>query len=199
VLGDEMGLGIFDLTKCSDLGYKDRIDIYKETGVGELSLYIDNDYMQEGEDYNLIIAYARDNGLKINQVHIDYKQSNLICDETTDSFFEYISKKAHECMMLNIPYMVLHPSKGENPPEISQKQLDKLKMVVSKFPNVMFCFENVRSIKNLKKILALDVNNIKACYDLGHAHAYYDEFELFDELKNKIICITITEKMNTAP
>ena len=84
--------------------------------------------------------------------------------------------------------MVLHPSKGENPPEISQKQLDKLKMVVSKFPNVMFCFENVRSIKNLKKILALDVNNIKACYDLGHAHAYYDEFELFDELKNKIQC-----------
>ena len=93
VLGDEMGLGIFDLTKCSDLGYKDRIDIYKETGVGELSLYIDNDYMQEGEDYNLIIAYARDNGLKINQVHIDYKQSNLICDETTDSFLNTLARK----------------------------------------------------------------------------------------------------------
>ena len=181
-------IGIYDLTDCSNLDYKTRIDIYKSCGFDELGLYLDNNYMQGNENYMDIIGFAQSVGMKIKQVHIDYKIANLICDDSTNEYFEYLETKAVECESLQIPYVVLHASKGDNPPEISQNRLKKLENFSKKHPNLTFCFENVRNNTNLEKILGLDLNNIKMCYDLGHAHAYGNEKELCEKYKNKIVC-----------
>ena len=180
--------GIYDLTDCSTLGFKDRILIYKKAGFEEIGLYLDQNYMQNGENYVDIINYAREQGLKIKQVHIDYKISNLICDKETDEYFEYLEEKAKECKSLKISYLVLHASKGDTPPVVDDLQLKKLINVTKKYPEVTFCFENVRNNTNLEKILNLKQKNIRMCYDLGHAHAYGDENELFEKFKKHIIC-----------
>ena len=181
-------VGIYDLTGCSSLGYKGRIAVYKSLGIKELALYLDNSYMEPGENYLEIIKYAREQGVKINQVHVDYKISNMICDKKTNDYFNYIDQKANECDSLKIPYLVLHASKGDNPPIIDEEQLNKLKNVTKKYLNVNFCFENVRNNTNLEKILSLNEPNIKMCYDIGHAHAYGDELQIFNKFKTKIVC-----------
>ena len=181
-------LGIYDLTDCSTLGFKDRLLIYKKAGFEEIGLYLDQNYMQKGENYVEIINYAREMDLKIKQVHIDYKISNLICDKETDEYFEYLEEKAKECKFFGIPYLVLHASKGDIPPVVDDMQLKKLTNVTKRYPEVTFCFENVRNNANLEKILNLKQKNIKMCYDLGHAHAYGNERELFEKFKKYIIC-----------
>lgn len=183
-----MNIGIYDLTHCSNLNYVERIKIYQRVGFKELALYLDNKYMQGDENYLDIINFARKSNLKIQQVHIDYKNANLICDSTTNLYFEYLDAKAKECEELKIPYLVLHASKGENPPEINILQLNKMENLSKKHKNVYFCFENVRNNSNLEKILNLNQQNIKMCFDLGHAHAYGNEHELFNKFKDKIIC-----------
>ncbi|MBO4412984.1 MAG: sugar phosphate isomerase/epimerase [Clostridia bacterium] len=181
-------LGIYDLTNCSSLNFKDRILIYKNAGFKELGLYLDEKYMQYNENYVDIINFARQQGLSIKQVHIDYKISNLICDKTTDEYFKYIDQKANECKLLKVNFMVLHASKGDNPPRITKDQLEKLKNTTKKYPEVIFCFENVRNNSNLNDILSLNLPNIKMCYDLGHAHAYGDETDIFERFNNFIVC-----------
>lgn len=181
--------GLYDINDCSILNYKDRLDIYKKCGFKEIALYLDERYQVNGENYLDIISYARQIGLKIEQVHIDWKISNLICDDSTNEYFEYVSKKLYEASMLQIKYVVAHASQSNNPPIISVSQLNKFKSMMEKQPvTVILCLENVRNNDNLNKILNLNLPNVKMCFDLGHAHCYDNENTLFETYKDKIVC-----------
>ena len=70
--------GIYDIDKATTLNYKERLDIYKNIGFNEVALYLDNNYLKKTETYDQIINYAKEINLQINQVHVDYKISNLI-------------------------------------------------------------------------------------------------------------------------
>lgn len=181
-------IGIYDLSGCSNLGYKERIDIYKQVGFNEIALYLDDKYMQNNEHYVDIINYAKKRGLYIKQVHLDYAISNLICDENSSLYFDYLNEKAIECENLGISCVVVHASKGDVAPLITIKQLQKLQSVTKAHKSISFCFENVRNNNNLRKILSLNEPNIKMCYDLGHAHAYDNETKLLNEFVNQIGC-----------
>ena len=108
-----MKIGIYDLNECSYLNYKERLEIYKRVGFTSVGLYLDNNYMSNREEYEDIIEYARKLGLEVNQVHIDYKISNMICEDK-ETYFNYVEKKLRECIKSKIPYLVLHASKGDN-------------------------------------------------------------------------------------
>jgi sugar phosphate isomerase/epimerase len=47
--------------------------------------------------------------------------------------------------------------------------------------------ENVRNNTNLEKIVN-GIKNVKVCFDLGHAHAYANETQLFEKFKDEIQC-----------
>ncbi len=181
-------IGIYDILYCSNLSYTQRINIYKKCGFKEFALYLDNSYMQEGEQYIDVLNYAKKVGLQVNQVHLSYNIADYIFDDSTTLFFDYLNKKAKECKKLGIKYMVVHASKGDFPPIISNEQLNKIKEVANKNKDVFFCFENIRNNTNLEKILALSLPNIKMCFDLGHAHAYSNELELLEKHKKNIVC-----------
>ena len=181
-------IGIYDLNICTELSFLERLKIYKECGFLDVALYLDNAYDKKDENYLDIIRSAKSLGLKIKQVHIDYKISNLICDETTDEYFDYVSKKLKEAKTLDIPFVVAHASMSSEPPKISDTQLEKFKDMMESVNGVTLCLENVRNNHNLKRILALNLENVKMCFDLGHAHCYGNEKEVFEEYKEHIIC-----------
>ena len=183
-------IGIYDLNTCSGLDYQERLNTYKKVGFQELALYLDQDYQRDDENYIDIIKYAREIGLKISQVHIDWKISNLICDNSTNQYFDYILSKLNEAQALDIPFVVAHASQSDNPPKVSTEQLEKLKNVINQFKNknIYLCIENVRNNDNLDRILELNLENVKVCFDLGHAHCYGNEKELFEKYKEKIVC-----------
>lgn len=181
-------LGIYDMNIDTTLGYKDRLDIYKKCGFSEVALYLDSGYQKDGENYTDIIHYAREIDLDIKQVHIDYKISNFIT-ENIDAYCNYIASKLHEAVTLKIPYVVAHASKGNDPAVVSDKELNNFKIMMEKFKNepVILCLENVRNNENLDRVSALNLPNIKVCFDLGHAHAYDNENTLYEKYKSHII------------
>lgn len=184
-----MKIGIYDLNECSYLNYKERLEIYKKVGFTSVGLYLDNNYMSNEEDYEDIIEYARKLGLEVNQVHIDYKISNMICEDKK-TYFNYVEKKLRECIKSKIPYLVLHASKGDNAPLLDKDSIRELEslMDIYKDYNTCLCFENVRDNRNLKTILEANIYNVKMCYDLGHAYCYDDVEGLLEKYKDKIVC-----------
>lgn len=182
--------GIYDINKNSNLTYKERINVYKQVGFQEMALYLDEKYNRDEEDYLDIIKYARNNGLSIKQVHIDYKISNLICDKTTNEYFQYISNKLKEASDVGIPFVVAHASMSDNPPQIDEVQIEKFVKMMKGLENlnVTLCLENVRNNFNLEILLNLNLPDVKMCFDLGHAHCYSNEKELFNKFKDKIYC-----------
>lgn len=183
-----MDIGLYDINESSDLDYKTRINIYKSMGFTSVGVYLDNNYMSNNENYVDIIKYAKQIGLKVNQVHVDYKISNMICDDSSNKYFDYIEEKIKECEVLEIPYMVLHASKGEDAPTLTEVGINKLKKLMANYKEVFLCFENVRDNKNLNKILNSNINNVGMCYDLGHAYCYDDPESLLEKYKDNIIC-----------
>lgn len=185
-----MDIGIYDIDKASALDYKERLKIYKDVGFVELGIYFDEKYINKEENYLAILNYARSIGLRVNQVHLDYGISNLICSKETDEYFDYLEKKINEAISNNISIIVLHASKGDTPPIIDNDNLMKLDNLLAKYEdkNIFVCFENVRNNNNLDLVLSLNRKNIGMCYDLGHAHCYDDEYTLLEKYKNKIIC-----------
>lgn len=185
-----MNIGIYDINTGNSLNYKERLDIYKKVGFTELAIYLDNNYMENNENYVDIINYAHTIGLSIKQVHLDYKISNLICDKNNGEYFEYLESKIKECIKYNIPSLIVHASKGNEPPLIDNDCLEKLKNIANKYPNnITICFENVRVNTNLDKILALNISNVRMCYDLGHAHCYDNEYDLLNKYLKNISCV----------
>lgn len=181
-------IGIYDLDGCTNLDYKERLKIYKDCGFLEVALYLDERYNKEGENYTDIINEAKKLGLFVKQVHIDYKISNMICDEASNEYFDYVSKKLIEAKKLDIPFVVAHASMTDTPPQITEPQIVKFCEMMKDLNGVTLCLENVRNNHNLKKLLELKLENVKMCYDLGHAHCYGNEKEIFEEFSDNIIC-----------
>ena len=137
-------IGIYDIDKVCDIDYKKRLKIYKDCGFNEVALYLDNTYLNENENYIDIISHARKLNLQVKQVHIDYKISNLICDKTSNEYFDYVSQKLGEAINFNISYVVAHASMSNQPPQIDQVQLEKFKSMMNKFENTgnIYYFKN---------------------------------------------------------
>lgn len=184
-------VGIYDLNIDTVLDYKSRLDIYKKCGFADIGIYLDERYQREDEkDYSKIINYAHSIGLKISQVHLDYKISNEICNDESSAYFDYIASKMEEALKYNIPIVVAHASKGDTPPKLTDTGKERFKEMMKKFEgkNIVLAIENVRNNDNLDSLLSLGSPNVKVCFDLGHAHAYGNEYELFQRYHDKIIC-----------
>ncbi len=181
-----MEFGIYDINVANPLDFKERLEIYKKVGFENVGLYIDKNYMENNESYEDIILHAKSIGLKINQVHVCYKLSNDIC-ENSENYISYMSDKLKICEKYGIKNMVLHASKGDNPPEINDEQVKLIEDLANKHKSINLAFENVRNNTNLEKILNSKLENITFCFDLGHANAYHS-FDLLDKFANKITC-----------
>ena len=179
-------IGIYDINDFKNIDFRIRLETYKKVGFSSIGLYIDDKYMNKNENYENIIKFAIKIGLQVNQVHVDYKISNEIC-ENTQKYLDYVEEKLLFCKKYEIKNMVLHASKGSNPPKVNDDQLKKLISLAKRFPEVNLSFENVRNNYNLEKILNLNQPNITLCYDIGHANAYNSSY-LLNKYKNKISC-----------
>ena len=181
-------IGIYDLNDASLLDYKRRLEIYKNAGFTSVGLYLDSAYMRNEENYADIIKHARHIGLEVNQVHLDYRGSNLIC-ENSDEYFSYVESKILEGIDLNIKYLVLHASKGNTPPSIDDSHLFRLKGLMNKNSDkITLAFENVRNNDNLNKILSANIKGVSMCFDVGHAYCYSNINKMISSNSNYIVC-----------
>lgn len=183
-----MNIGIYDIDSTS-LSIKERFSIYKEIGFNYVGFYFDNSYLKKGETYLDLIKTANEIGLKISQVHLDYKNSNMFALDGDNEFINYVEMKVDEAISYNIKDLVIHASKGNEPPRISLYNLKRLKKISKKLVkyNVRLCFENVRDNSNLEIVMNEGIENVCICYDSGHGHCYIDELSFLNKYKDLIV------------
>lgn len=183
-------VGIYDIGPCgSGLSILERFAIYKSVGFTHVGFYLDDNYL-DGESYVEMIEVARSLGLEIDQVHLDYKNSNMWAETTENEYLDYVESKIREGIKYGIPHLVLHASKGDTPPLISHFSLNKI-VLFDKMLNgsdTKLCFENVRNSNNIDAVMDMKLANIGVCYDSGHAHCYSDEMGMLEKYKSVIYC-----------
>lgn len=194
-----MKLGIYDIGNCgTNLTILERFAIYKSVGFTHVGFYMDNSYLG-GENYQEMFAVAKDLGLIVEQVHLDYKNSNMFALNEENEFFEYLENKINEGIKYGVNHLIVHASKGDAPQPISHFSLNKI-ILFDKILNgsdTKLCFENVRNNSNIADVLNLKLNNVGMCYDSGHAHAYSNEVELLTKYSNVIYCTHLHDNMGS--
>lgn len=192
-----MNIGIYDVD-ATDLTIKERLTIYKQVGFSHVGFYFDDNYLKDGEKYLDIIEFAKEIGLKISQVHLDYKNSNMLSLDEDNIYLSYLESKVDEAIKCNVSQLVVHASKGNEPPLISNYSIARLKGLEEKLVehDIYLCFENVRNNDNLDTLMKENIEHICVCYDSGHAHCYCNELEFIEKYKSKIITTHIHDNFS---
>ena len=84
-----MNVGIYDID-IVELTAKERFTIYKESGFSHVGFYFDDAYLKRGETYVELLNVAKEVGLEISQLHLDYKNANMLSLNEDNEYLKYI-------------------------------------------------------------------------------------------------------------
>lgn len=151
------------------------------------------------------IIEAQKYGLKIPYVHLDAKFADDLWarGETNKDYIKDIKEQIRLCAKYNINIAVLHGTSGSAsnlalPP--SQHVLDCMKEILKEAEknNVKIALENLDK-PNFEQFRFL-MDNIDSkwlgfCYDVGHHHLYYPEFDIMAKYGDRLIAVHIHDNL----
>jgi len=123
--------------------------------------------------------HARKAGLIIENVHAPFDEVNHIWEDTAEGqrvFAGYL-RCAEDCARLEIPAMVMHPTRGRTPPPLSELGLERFGQIARRAEQlgVNVAMENLCQAYAIERTAWLleRVNspNFGLCFDAGHFNA----------------------------
>ena len=154
-----------------DLSYDELFYKIRSAGFGSVLLWWDD---SEKGTRGERAASARKNGLVIENAHASTADLNSIwLDGDGDRVIEELMRELYDCAKYEIGTMVVHLTKGDNPPGINTLGMSRIERLIklSDDLGVKLAFENMRVLTHIKYILENYPSPlIGMCYDSGHEH-----------------------------
>lgn len=168
--------------------YDEKLDLIKKCG-------FDGVFLEYRDNLEEIVNIVRNHNVEIETVHLPFNKTNELwvdCQEGED-FKNLLIEGIKKAGKLNIKTVIVHTARGKNPPEISSIGLNRFKEMVKvcEENNVTMAIENIQRLDYLDYIFDnIKSNNLKYCFDCGHANCYTNNIEVypFDKYKDKMIC-----------
>ncbi len=185
-----------------DISAEESFKMIKATGFDNVLLWWGDEFDHQIGKKELMPDMARAEGLYIENVHMTFARANALwenSDETETAVNEYISC-IKSCGQYDIPTMVVHLSKGMNPPEISEHGIENIKKLIgyAEKHNVNFAIENIERNDYTEYILEnVKSDKLKLCYDSGHDKCFIDSGFL-EKHADKIVTLHLHDNDGTS-
>jgi sugar phosphate isomerase/epimerase len=168
----------------------DDFKLVKSAGFDCVSLFRE----KRGKHLETAPDSARSAGLEVNYVHAEYIKSNALwLDEPLwDTVLKEYTETVDECHRFNVGCVVLHLSSGDDAPACNDLGIGRLSRLVD------YAGERgvTVALENLRKPLYLDyvferikADNLKLCFDTGHANLYAGSEAVLDKHGDKLAVI----------
>jgi len=175
---DRNALGFFSWYGY-DLPFDERLRHIRKAGFTDVSIWlgIEEQFVAEKQPNRMCEAAAKMK-LHIECAHAPYTNCNDIWDsreKVREGLFEEIAACVRFCSSHSIPILVMHASKGDNPPIPNENGLMLLRklVVVAEAQNVITAIENTRKVETFDYVLsAIDSPFLGFCYDSSHDFLY---------------------------
>ncbi|MGH4121627.1 MAG: sugar phosphate isomerase/epimerase family protein [Clostridium sp.] len=155
----------------------ERFRLIKQAGFDGVLLWwgdenIDTDGAKEKQP-----ELALENGLIIENVHLPFSGTNdLWLDNINgDEYENLIITSIEQCANFQIPTVVMHLTRGNNPPPICKTGLNRIRRIVdiAENLNVSVALENLRKPEYMDYILQeISSTKLGFCYDSGHNNCF---------------------------
>ncbi len=145
-------------------------------------------------DYRLQPQYARSAGLIIENMHTPFEDINNIWLDNLEgeALAANMIRCVEDCSLFEIPCMIMHVSKSDNPPPFNKLGLDRFKRIVEggERLGVNIAVENTRKTEYLSFVLnGIDSKRIGFCYDSGHHNCHTPKDDLLSMFGSKLMAL----------
>lgn len=177
-----------------------RFELIKNAGFDSVMIWwedTDDGVSVKRTDYRPL---ADKHGLYIENAHLPFEEANNIWLPSSigEDYALSICNQIRECWEFKIPTVVMHLSKGKNPPPYNEVGLHRLKKIVAAAEkyNVNIAFENLRYVEYLDFVFQnIQSDKIGFCYDSGHNNCYTPEIDVFEKYKNKLLALHLNDNI----
>lgn len=173
------------------LSMEERFAHIKASGFDSILLWWGND---EAESRKERVLLAKKYKLYIENVHAATNNLNAIWlngDDGNRTIFELI-KEIEDCSLYSVKTIVLHLTKGSNPPPVSKIGIERIERLITlaEKHSVCLAFENVRLPQHTRYILdKYHSPFVGLCYDSGHENYWSPDINWLDLYSDRIFAI----------
>lgn len=191
-------LGIYDCFGYGpgyDVYFEDRYQLIRNAGFDCVMLWW-SDKFGRGTGYKKDVAYARNAGLHIENIHAPVHEQNCISQDNQHgtNVFESYMQCVKDCSLYDIPTLVLHLPNDTYP--INKLGMNRFHRLVAyaEDHHVNVAFENLDNIKNLSFILDTIHSKFTGfCYDSCHHINYAPEHDLLKKYGPRLIALHLQD------
>ena len=172
----------------------ERFKLIKQAGFDGVLLWwgdenIDIDGLKEKQP-----ELALKNGLFIENVHLPFSGINdLWLDSINgDEFENLIINGIKQCASFHIPTVVMHLTRGDNPPPICKIGLNRIRRIVDIAENfdVNVALENLRKAEYMDYIFEeISSSKLGFCYDSGHNNCFTPLRDFLKQYGDKLFAL----------
>jgi sugar phosphate isomerase/epimerase len=161
------------------LPIENRLQLIKEAGFDRVSIWLGNEEacVSEHRPADLCAAAAR-LGLFVECAHAPYDDCNLLWNDENSAADPLVGRMAswiRFCGTQGIPVMVMHLTRGDDPPHPSAAGLARIEGLVEEAArsSVVVALENTRKTAAVDRALSsIDSPHLGFCYDSSHDFLY---------------------------
>lgn len=170
----------------------DEIDAIKNAGFDRAFVqWYDEDWKISQQQ---LVDYCKQIGLKIEFAHLGYQGINNIWleGEAGDSLVPRYKKDLDECKKNGIDLVIMHLCSKSVAPDPNEIGVRRLREIVdyAETLDIRIAFENTKIFGYIEYVLERIKNkNAGVCFDIGHCHAFFDDYFNFEKFKDKIFAV----------
>ena len=156
---------------------EERFRLMKQAGFDSTFLWWGDEYADMDGPKDRHPFMARRQGLILENVHLPFSEANELWTDglRADELVNVYTNGINDCASHDIPTAVMHITRGYEPPPMTTKGVDRIKMLVelAEKRNVNIALENLRKPEYLDFMLSgIDSGRLGFCYDSGHENCY---------------------------
>jgi len=145
-----------------------------------------------GPGYQKDVQYARDAGLRIENIHTPIPESGYFSSDHPEGkrIFQCYLQCVKDCFDYNIKTMVMHLPDDEYPlSDLGKERVSEIIGAAEKY-NILIAFENLDNIQNLALVLdSFPSASVGFCYDSCHHMNYAPHDDLLQRYGNRLITL----------
>ena len=177
-----------------ELDYEQRFKLIKEAGFDSIMLWWGEEFTKQEGIKDLLTNLARNNDLLIENIHLPWAEANDIWkdnldgEELTKVYFEYLN----DCRFYEIKTVIMHLTKGFNPPPANELGINRLKKLASfaEENGVQIALENLECPDYLDVVFPrLNNPSVGLCYDIGHENCYSKKWDILEKYGNRLMAL----------
>ena len=183
-----------------NIPFPERVRLIRDAGFDATALWWEEDHPAGRAWRDRAVECVREGGLDIDHLHAPYRRCNQLWSANADERAASVEEHAgwvKDCARHGVPFLVMHPTLGADPPAVSLTGLGSFRRIADAAEEfgVVVALENMRANAHLEAVLsAIDSKHLGLCFDVSHDRLWNEKpLQLVEQWGHRVVTTHICD------